>query len=114
MPITSSSVKVSFIQRGVYAVVSGNALLVIERAKFELRRGGRRLGHWLKYLVGKLSTTGEKVIICLGKALRDEIESWILSSNGSHMMYVYRLFEHMIRKLGFTKCLAIALIALEE
>ena len=114
MPIASSSVKVSFIQRGVYAVQSGIKVLVIEQARFEVRRAGKFLNRWLKYLIGKLSTTGEEIMICLGETLRKELDSWVLSSNGTNMMYVYRLFEHMFRKLGLAKCLAIALLALRE
>ena len=108
-----SGVKVTELARNVYAIHSGAKVFVIERARFVLRRGGRFLQHWLKYLSGIISTTGERILVCLGEAARLEIESWLRSHNGAGTLYVYRLFEHMLRRLGIAKCLAIALIALK-
>jgi hypothetical protein len=114
MPTATSSVKISCIRRDIYAVSSGTHVLVVEQARFTLRRAGRCVGHWLKYLVGKLSTTGERIMVCLGNAVRDEIESWIHSSNGNELGFTLRMLEQMLKKLGAAKCLAIALLALRE
>jgi hypothetical protein len=112
MPIAQvTSLRVAQVGRSVYAVSTGPHVLVIERAKFVLRRGGRFVGQWLKYLTGKLSTTGEKIMVCLGAALRDDIAAWVHSSNGSDMLFLYRMFESMVKRLGLAKCLAIMLLS---
>lgn len=112
--MNQQGIRLAHIAKGVYAVNSGKRVLVIEQAKFVVRRAGQFLEHWLKYLVGKLSTTGERIMICLGEAPRTDYASWLLTHNGGGTLYVYRLFEHMLNRLGIAKCLAIAHAALEH
>ena len=115
MPTTGSHINISCVSPRVYVVKYGpKNVLFIEHAKVILRRGGRRLGSWLKYLIGKVFGTGEKAMICLGQAIRNEISEWILTSNGEDLMYAYRMLEQMMHRLGSAKCLAIALLALKE
>ena len=115
MPTTGSNIPIACISPRVYAVKYGPRLVLhIKDAKVVLRRGGRRLGHWLKYLVGKVFGTGERVMICLGNAVRHEVEEWFVTANGSDMAYALRMIEAMLKKLGYAKCLAIALLALRE
>lgn len=108
MPTKREKELVIKIRNDIYVCNLGQHTLVIERARFILRRGGRRLGQWLRYLRGILSTTGERVMICLGLASGEDIESWFGTQNGGETAYVYRLFEHMLTTLGLPRCLAFA------
>lgn len=98
----------------IYGVRSGKNILVIERARFVLRRGvGRRMDRWLKYLTGVLSTTMERIMICLGIPSKEDIDSWLGTHEGEARL-TYLLFEFALRRLGVAKVLAMLTIALKQ
>lgn len=78
--------------------VVGGVEYRVEQARYILRRGGRNCANMLKYLVGLIQETKEKIWICLGLADDIDMRGWILSHDGDgHRLALY-MVEHLLTK----------------
>lgn len=101
------------IRKGTYCVMSGSHAFIVKGARFVLKRAGRFLQRWLKYLSGTIAHTGEKILVCLGVASTEDIESWMMTHDGKYTFLAFRLFEYMLNKLGVMRCITLAELALK-
>lgn len=96
------------IHNKIYSVRFSDKIIIVKDARYVLRRAGKCLGRWLKYLVGLIVETGEKIKVCLGEARGDDVDIWVISGNGSVTRLAYRMVEFMLEYLGADRVVEIA------
>ena len=106
-------IDVRHVDDDIYTVITENKVYVIEKARIVLRRGGKYLSHWLRYIVGFLTKTGQKIKICLGEADREDITCWVRGGNGEIRLLAYRLIEYLFDRLDAWKLAKIGELCLK-